>query len=285
MGLFHPFRALLEVSAYIPCFNNGGTLAEVVASVRRQTVPVGEIVVVDDGSTDGSPAVARSAGARVALQSSNLGRGPARRRGMDETSAPFVACCDATNVLPPDFVARALVWLERPDVGAVYGRISQRPGGNVVTRWRGRHLFRMDGPHTPAAEASSFATYGALVRRSAVEAVGNYDVSLRHSEDAELGERLRQGGWKIICDPDLVIYSVVRNSLGQTLERYWRWYAGADERLSLTGYARAVWYSLRCMAPQDFGAGDPAAALISLLAPHYQFWKSALRRLPGAMRR
>ena len=265
---------MLKVSAYIPCFNNGGTLAEVVASVRRQTVPVGEIVVVDDGSTDGSPAVARAAGARVAQQPSNLGRGPARRRGMDETSAPFVACCDATNVLPPDFVARALVWLERPDVGAVYGRISQRPGGNAVTRWRGRHLFKTGAPALPAAEVSTFATYGAVVRRDAVEAVGNYDTALRHTEDAELATRLRQGGWKIVCDPDLVVYSVAHNSLGQVLERYWRWHAGVDERLSFGGYLRKTWFSIRCMALHDLREGDPASALISLLLPHAQLWRT-----------
>ena len=275
----------MKLSAYIPCFNNRSTIAEVIASVRGQTVPVEEIVVVDDASSDGSVEVTRAAGARVVVQASNLGRGPARRRGMEATSAPFVACCDATNVLPPDFIARALKWFAQANVAAVYGRISQRPGGNAVNRWRGRHLFKVDGPKAPAGESSSFATYGAVVRRSAVEAVGNYDVSLRHTEDAELGTRLRQGGWKIICDPDLVVYSVVQNTLGQTLERYWRWYAGTDERISMKHYFRSVWFSLRCMAPQDLGAGDPAAAAISLMAPHYQFWKSALRKMPGAVRR
>ncbi len=274
----------MPVSAYIPCYNNRGTLAEVIASVRQQTVPVDDILVVDDASTDGSPEVAQAEGARVVIQSSNLGRGPARRRGMDETSAPFVVCCDATNVLPPDFVARGLKWMERPEVAAAYGRISQRPGGNAVIRWRGRHLFKTGAPRNPAAESptfATFATYGAMVRRSAVEAVGNYDVSLRHTEDAELGTRLLRGGWKIICDPDLVVYSIAINTLGQTLERYWRWYAGVDERISIKDYAKAVWFSFRCMAPQDLHEGDPASSVISLMVPHYQFWKSAVRRLSG----
>lgn len=262
------------VSAYIPCFNNRGTIAEVIASVRQQTVPVHEIVVVDDASTDGSPDVARTTGARVVVQSSNGGRGPARRRGMDETSAPFVVCCDATNVLPPDFVARGLAWMERPEIAAAYGRISQRPGGNAVIRWRGRHLFKTGAPQNPAAEAPTFATYGAIVRRSAVEAVGNYDVSLRHTEDAELGTRLLKGGWKIICDPDLVVYSVAHNTLGQVLERYWRWHAGVDERLSFGGYLRKTWFSVRCMAPHDLREGDPVGALISLLLPHAQLWRT-----------
>ena len=264
----------MPVSVYIPCFNNRGTLAEVIASVRKQTVPVDDILVVDDASTDGSPEVAQAAGARVVIQSSNLGRGPARRRGMEETSAPFVACCDATNVLPPDFVARGLKWMERPEVAAAYGRISQRPGGNAVVRWRGRHLFKTGAPQNPAAEAPTFATYGAMVRRGAVEAVGNYDVALRHTEDAELGTRLLRGGWKIICDPEMVVYSVVKNSLGQVLERYWRWHAGVDERLSLAEYLRKTWFSVRCMALHDLREGDPAAALISLLLPHVQLWKT-----------
>ncbi len=263
-----------QVSVYIPCFNNRGTLAEVIASVRQQTVDVDEIVVVDDASADGSPEVARAAGARVVIQSSNLGRGPARHRGMDETSAPFVVCCDATNVLPPDFVSRGLAWMERPEIAAAYGRISQRPGGNAVIRWRGRHLFKTGAPRNPAAEAATFATYGAIVRRSAVQAVGNYDASLRHTEDAELGTRLLRGGWKIICDPELAVYSVAKNSLGQVLERYWRWHAGVDERFSFGGYLRKTWFSIRCMAVEDLREGDLAAALISLLLPHAQLWRT-----------
>ncbi len=267
-------RVPVNVSAYIPCFNNRRTIAEVIASVRQQTVAVHEIVVVDDASTDGSPEVARAAGARVAIQPSNLGRGPARRRGMEETSAQFVVSCDATYVIPPDYLARAKVWMERPEVGAVYGRISQEQGGDAVTRWRGRHLFKVGAPKCPATEVSSFATTGSIVRRSAVEAVGNYDASLRHTEDAELGSRLIRGGWKIICDPDLVVYSVAQNSLGQVLERYWRWHAGVDERLSFGGYLRKIWFSIRCMAPHDLREGDPAAALISLLLPHAQLWRT-----------
>ena len=111
----------MEVSAYIPCFNNRATLAEVIASVRGQTAPVGQIVVIDDGSNDGSAREAETAGANVVVQPSNLGRGPARRRGMEATSAPFVACCDATNVLPPDFIARSLKWFARADVAATDG--------------------------------------------------------------------------------------------------------------------------------------------------------------------
>lgn len=268
----------MNLSCYIPCFNNRGTLAEVIASVSQQTLAVQEIVVVDDASTDGSSEVAQAAGARVVMQLNNGGRGPARRRGMDETSAPFVVCCDATNVLPRDFTSQAMAWMKHPEVAAAYGRISQRPGGNAVIRWRGRHLFKIEVLQNPAVEVSTFATYGAIVRRSAVEAVGNYDSSLRHTEDAELGTRMLKSGWKIIYDPELVVYSVARNSLVQVLERYWRWHAGKDEYVSWRGYLKQVVYSIKVMAKQDWQACDPLCIPISLICPHYQFWKSFWRK-------
>lgn len=68
------------------------------------------------------------------------------------------------------------------------------------------------------------------------------------------------------------MFTIVPNTLGQVLERYWRWHAGVEERLSLGGYLRKVWFSLRWMAVQGLRGRDPAAALICLLLPHSQLW-------------
>jgi GT2 family glycosyltransferase len=123
-------------------------------------------------------------------------------------------------------------------------------------------------------------TYGTLMRRSAVLEVGNFDPQLRHSEDKELGERLLAKGYHIVFDPSVAVFCNVENSLGQVLERYWRWHAGSDEAISVHTYFRNVFFSLKCMACEDLKVGDPSSVLISLLCPHVQFWTSALKILP-----
>jgi glycosyltransferase involved in cell wall biosynthesis len=268
---------MTAITGYVPCFDNAETILQAVESIRRQTVSLQEVYVVNDGSSDGSGERLERAGVRVIHLPRNLGRGAARARAMSEAQGEFVLCCDATNILPPDFSARALRHFTDPRVAAVFGRIGQLAPRNAIERWRGRHLFKVHA-QSPVNEAASLATYGALVRREAVEAVGGYDASLRHSEDANLGARLLSAGYKVILDPGLEVTAVTGNTLSQVLERYWRWHAGADEKASWRGYSKQVVYSIKVMARQDLAARDLAAAAISLWSPHDQFWRSRLRR-------
>lgn len=275
-SIFERFYVLVHYSAYIPCFNNAATIRSAVESVLAQSIPPEEVVVVDDGSIDDS--LTRLAGLpiRIVRHEGNLGRGRARARAMDEARCEFVLCCDATNVLEPDFAARAAPWLDDRKDAAVFGRIDQRPGRGVAHRWRGDHLFKLSSPMKQPAgpiEGRRFATCGAIVRRSAVLAVGNYDTQLRHSEDADLGQRLAAAGWQVVYDPSLRVLSIAENSVAQVLERYWRWYAGKDERATWLGYWKNIKYS-SSVAMRELLAGDLAVAAITVFCPHYCFWRS-----------
>jgi cellulose synthase/poly-beta-1,6-N-acetylglucosamine synthase-like glycosyltransferase len=195
---------------------------------------------------------------------------------MVEAKGEFVVCCDATNVLPVDFVKRLLPWFEDPHVAAVYGRIQDPTPQSAIGRWRARQLFKA-GQAMEVAHHAPLITYGTILRRSATLQVGNFSEKLRHSEDAELGERLLAAGYDIVADPRVPVFCNKQNSIMEVLERYWRWYAGKDEKVSLRGYWKTIVYSIKGMAWQDLRAGDPLAALISLLCPHYQFWTSRMR--------
>ena len=266
-----------RVSAYIPCFNNSATIAAAVESLRDQTLPVDELFVVDDGSADESAAIMGVLGVRVIRQPVNLGRGAARAIAMKEAANELVLCCDATNKLGRDFVEKAMHWFEDRKVAAVFGQILQPASRSAVDRWRGIYLFKGQEEHT-IQRGVGLITFGTMVRKSHVFAVGNYNESLRHSEDGDLGERLIAAGFEIVSDPSLVITSVTSNTLGEVLERYWRWHAGREERVSLRGYLRDVVYSLKAMVWPDLQERDILRAGISLACPHYQFWRSLLRR-------
>ncbi len=261
------------VSAYVPCFNNRATLAAALQSVQAQTSPVAELFVVDDGSTDGSPDEVERLGVRVIRLGQNFGRGAARARAMQTAQHGLVLCCDATNTLPPDFVARAVKWFAEPQVAAVFGRVRGAAPETVMDRWRTRHLFKSEAPLAVNRRAT-LATYGTMVRKSAALAVGNYDAALRHSEDAELGGRLLARGFDVVFDPELHALASARSTFAQLMERYWRWHAGQDESASWKAYLKQVSYSFKVMAREDLRAGDPLSVPVSLFSPHYQFWRS-----------
>lgn len=267
----------MKVSAYVPCFNNEATLALTLESMRNQNIPIAELFVVDDGSTDQSREVAANTGVRVVRLDKNSGRGAARARAMTEARHELVACCDATNLLPPHFLERALRWFDDPKIAGVFGRITQEHPRCLSDRWRARHLFKVNEPMTVKHQAL-LSTWGCVLRKSAVLAVGNFNLQLRHSEDADLGRRLLAKNFDVVFDPELLVVSGVTNTLGQVMERYWRWYAGVEERVSWRQYFKQIGYAVKVMARQDLRDGDVWSVPVSLFTPHYQFWKSWGRR-------
>jgi glycosyltransferase involved in cell wall biosynthesis len=93
-----------RVSVLIPVYNEATRIASAIESVLAQTEPPAEILVVDDGSSDGSAAVAEALGARVLVQS-NAGVAHARNRLLREARFPWLAFLDADDLWYPEKLA------------------------------------------------------------------------------------------------------------------------------------------------------------------------------------
>lgn len=263
-----------KVSGYIPCYNNASTIVDAIEGLRNQSMPVDEIFVVDDGSTDKSVKVTRETGVEVVVHSRNLGRGATRRDAMEKARHEFVLCCDATNSLEPDFLKKAIRHFKSEEVCSVSGRIMGKKPRSAVDRWRSRHLFKEQVVFPKSSQSKMLITYGTLMRRSSVLEVGNFNANLRHTEDHELGNRLLAAGHQIWGDSTLIVTSLVRNTLREIMERYWRWHAGKDEKFHLGTYWHDIKGSIKPMASTDLAQKDWICACISLMSPHYRFLKT-----------
>lgn len=102
-----------SVSTIIPCYNGAEFLAETLESVLQQTYPAHEIIVVDDGSTDDSAAIAESFGSPVrVVRQENRGESVARNRGIDEASGDWIAFLDADDIWKPRKLERQVSQIE-----------------------------------------------------------------------------------------------------------------------------------------------------------------------------
>jgi GT2 family glycosyltransferase len=173
------------VSVVIPAHNSASTLDLTLRSVRGQTHRELEIIVVDDGSTDATRALAErhaAADARVrVLHQGNAGVAAARNLGWRRSSAALIAFVDADDLWSPAKIERQVEALRTADprTGLVYcwfstlDAASRIVGASDGPTWQGDVMDALLG--------SNFVGNGsaALVRREALEATGGFDARLR----------------------------------------------------------------------------------------------------------
>jgi len=194
-----------EVSIVIPCFNHGKYLREAIDSVARSTFADVEIVVVDDGSTDDTAAIARSYGARVQLiQQTNRGLSAARNAGIGVAKGRLLHFLDADDRIDPQFLARMVQAADQQDDAAVFcggWRLvdsTNRPfATGSVSLPANTYRFLLGGNPMPC--------HAAVVRRTAIATVELFDESLAALEDWDLWLRLAGAGHRFVAVPGALV--------------------------------------------------------------------------------
>ncbi len=171
------------VSVIIPVFNGEAFLGEAVQSVLAQKYSPVEVIIVDDGSTDGTEDVVKSFPETVRyLQQSNQGPAAARNRGIEQAQGSLIAFADADDLWPEDKLEMQLPYLLRdPVIEIVLGRIQQVRTSIAV-----------------GEPAFSVNLGSAVIRKSVFERVGLFDESMRYSEDVDWFMRAREAGAAIM---------------------------------------------------------------------------------------
>ncbi len=208
--------AVGQVSAVVISWNGGEELKSAVASLRNQSLAPAEVVVVDNGSVDGSAEwLGEQPDLRLLRNPRNLGFAVAANQGIRATAQPQVLLCNQDLVLDPGFLAAACARMERdPEIGSVGGRL-RREGlvdttGHLLHRsgWvSNRGSGEPDDQRYPTAEeVFGVSAAAVLYRRAMLE-----DVALSgeifcesffaYLEDVDLDFRARWRGWRAWYEP------------------------------------------------------------------------------------
>ncbi len=223
----------MTVSIVIPHWNRCAVLAELVQSIKRQVLPAGvelEVVVVDNGSTDGSAVMARQQGANVLELGRNEGVSRAFNRGIRASAGEWVALVNNDIELAPDWLAELLQALADPQVWFATGKILNYRSRTLIdgagdaicrggTSWRLGHN-REDGPAFATSRRTYFPAATATVfRREFFERAGFFEESLfAYLEDVDLGLRAALADLPGVYVPEAVAY----HRSGETAGRWSR---------------------------------------------------------------
>lgn len=199
------------VSVVIPSYNCAQFLRETVETVLGQTHPPIEIIIVDDGSTDGSLDIAREFGNPVRIVTQpNSGVSVARNRGIDEAKGEWIAFVDADDLWEPtklECQMETVAAADTDDVVCLYTDF-YRFGGPVGRRVE----LRPDHPSAPDFRVQMLITYTvlpstAVVRASALEGL-RFPVGVTDSEDMVFLLDLRERGRFLRAAEPLVGYRI-----------------------------------------------------------------------------
>ncbi|MFE0413112.1 bifunctional polysaccharide deacetylase/glycosyltransferase family 2 protein [Streptomyces tendae] len=255
------------VSVIVPAYNEKECIEATLRSLARSTHPI-EIIVVDDGSTDGTAEIAESLGlpgVRVVRQA-NAGKPAALNNGVRHARYDIVVMMDGDTVFEPDTVRHLVQPFADPAVGAVAGNAKVGNRRTLIGAWQ--HIeyvmgFNLDRrmydllrcmPTVPGA-------IGAF-RREAVLQVGGMSHDTL-AEDTDITIALHRAGRRVVYQEHARAWTEAPGSLGQLWSQRYRWSYGTMQ---------ALWKHRRCLTDKGpsgrFGrVGMPLVVLFQVVTP------------------
>ncbi|WP_156356225.1 glycosyltransferase [Sphingomonas sp. Leaf22] len=228
-----PHLVPTSVSVLIPAFNEARVIE---ASVRRILGSVGvriDVIVIDDGSTDGTSDIVRTAfgiDPRVRLLTlENGGKARALNTALQIAKGDVVVALDADTQFEADTIAKLLRWFADPAIGAVAGNAKVGNRVNLITRWQALEYITAQNLERRALHALGAVTVvpGAVGawRRAALDSVGGYpDDTL--AEDQDLTIAIQRAGWHVACDMEAIAWTEAPETARGLFRQRYRWAYG-----------------------------------------------------------
>ena len=267
-----PSPTMPRVTVVIPAYNAAGTLADTLTALGTQTIGRDRfaVIVVDDGSTDDTAALAERLGATV-IRQANAGPAAARNAGAAAADCDVVVFTDADCAPAPEFLENILAPLADPTVAGVQGAYRTRQTTLVARfaqlEFADRYAFVARRPTIDLV-----ATYAAAYRKTVFDAAGGFDTSfcVADNEDTELSYRLAAAGHRLVFAPAAIVYHRHPATLARYLRiklrrAFWRFRACRDhpQKLVCDGYTPPV-IRVQTVLAGGFGLGLAALPLTSL---------------------
>lgn len=228
------------ISVVIPAYNASATLPQTLAALCAAEPPALEIIVVSDGSTDDTAALAASYGVRVIALDKNIGAAAAKNRGAEQARGEILFFTDADIVAPKDAIGKLQAAFQARGVDGVVGLLDEKiPHSNWASQYKNLWMNFTYARFATAERIGLFYTSVAAMKRERFDALGGFDENYRGAsiaEDTEFGQRAWGKGAVIVLEPGLrVVHLKAYTVRGVLREDFKRAYALTLMRLRKRG--------------------------------------------------
>ncbi|MBW2028790.1 MAG: glycosyltransferase [Deltaproteobacteria bacterium] len=216
----------MEITVAVPFYNAEKTLLACLGALSEQDQLPGEIILVDNNSTDRSAELVRDFMVQnpdlniILLQEKMQGPSAARNRAIREASCDVIAFTDSDCIPDRHWLKRLRDGYSSDEIGAVAGRVVGFQPKSAAEKFHS--LFTLTGPSEGeiykefTLVRGGFPTANFSARKDVLESVKGFDESLETSEDYDLCARLYRAGYYIYYAPEAVVFHQHRNTLAAT---------------------------------------------------------------------
>ncbi|MFC1734803.1 glycosyltransferase [Candidatus Hydrogenedentota bacterium] len=256
-----------RVSVYIPAYNVEQYLEPCVKAIRRQDYPVEEIIVVDDGSSDGTLALAKKLGVHVVKHLQNSGLACVRNTAVKTAKTEFVASLDADCVPIRSWLRLLMEEITRsPSIAGAAGPLLEHNQTKYPDLWRVTHMLQSWGD-APIINPGHLCGNNNVFRRSVLEEVGFYNEGPQYrtnNEDYYITRQMTGRGYTLIYNSDAVVWHLRKDTCHSIFRTYWRWfYLHRPRPDSIGGFIRKTRKNMELM--QGFVIDDIMDGKIRLI--------------------
>lgn len=233
-----------KISILVPAYNEARVIEAALQSMLELSYPNYEVLLLDDGSTDGTYDVAAglvesSNGKLRVFRQVNQGKAAALNLGLRISKSSFVLCVDADSTIEPEGLSHAIRHFKDPNIAGVAGVVDVRLGtGKFISRLQ-RTEYMMSQRLTRSAIAFFKSIpivpgpAGLFRRQALIDAGGYIPAEDCFAEDAELTIRLLADGHDIVSEPKLISVTEAPKDLFSLLRQRYRWCRGSMQALFL----------------------------------------------------
>jgi glycosyltransferase involved in cell wall biosynthesis len=212
-----------KISVYIPCYNGDKFIGQCIEHLLKQTYPIDEILVVNDGSTDRTVEIASQYPVQIINHNVNKGLAAARNTGILNARNEFVASIDADCLASETWIQELVNCMTDTKIAGVGGKLIEKHQELATDRWRAVHMRQHWWDEKQYNPMFLFG-HSNMFHKNVIEQVGMYNPKYRTNyEDVDISNRIRKYGYDMMYTPNAVVYHLRRDSVNSLLRAYWRW--------------------------------------------------------------